>query len=203
MAKKQTNFDLKRLFQYMPKSITFDREKVVENVMELFWKKGYNGTSMQDLVNVTGLNRSSFYNSFGDKFSLFEEALKQYQQRQNEMLQESFAGAKSPKQAIISLFKGISDDIRSGNQKGCMLTSCASEMSDDPKIRDFLIDNMDRVVDAFNTLIQQAQEKGEISYSKESRTLALYLFSCLQGLRITSKIEPNLEAVTDEIISVL
>ena len=60
----------------MPKTITFDRTEVVQNVMELFWKKGYNGTSMQDLVDVTGLNRSSFYNTFGDKFSLFEEALK-------------------------------------------------------------------------------------------------------------------------------
>ena len=185
----------------MPKSITFDREKVVEDVMELFWKKGYNGTSMQDLVDVTGLNRSSFYNSFGDKFSLFEEALKQYQKRQNEMLQESFAEAKSPKQAIVSLFKGISDDIRSGNQKGCMLTSCASEMSHDPKIKDFLVANLDRVTDTFSTLIRQAQEKGEISHSKDSHTLALYLFSSLQGLRVTSMIESNLEAVTDEILA--
>lgn len=171
--------------------------------MELFWKKGYNGTSMQDLVDVTGLNRSSFYNSFGDKFSLFEEALKQYQKKQDELLRESFEGAKSPMQAIISLFKGISDDIRSGNQKGCMLTSCTSEMIQDPKIKDFLASNMERVVDTFSALIRQAQEKGEISHGKDSRTLALYLFSSLQGLRITSMIEPNLDAVTDEILQIL
>ena len=185
----------------MPKSVTFDRDQVMENVIALFWKKGYNGTSMQDLVNATGLNRSSFYNSFGDKFSLFEEALKTYQKKQNEVLQETYTQAKTPKQAIISLFKGISDDIRSGNQKGCMITSCSSEMSYDPKIKDFLVDNLERVVDTFASLIRRAQESGEISQSKNAHTLALYLFSSLQGLRVTSLIEPNLDSVTDEILA--
>lgn len=187
----------------MPKSVTFDRELIMEKVMELFWRKGYNGTSMQDLVDVTGLNRSSFYNTFGDKFSLFEESIKHYQQRQNKMLKESISEAKSPKEAIISLFRGISQDIRSGNQKGCMLTSCASEMSHDPKIKDFLVENKDRVVEVFAALIQGAQELGEISQRKEPHTLALYLFSSLQGLRVTSMIESNLEAVTEEILNSL
>lgn len=187
----------------MPKSITFDRDLVIQHVMELFWKKGYNGTSMQDLVDVTGLNRSSFYNTFGDKFSLFEEALKYYQQQQDQVLSESFSEAKSPKKAIQALFMGISDDIRSGNQKGCMLTSCTSEMSHDPVVKDFLVDNMDRVVASFAALIRQAQEKGEISTAKDPKTLALFLFSNLQGLRLTSMLEPNLEAVTEEILNIL
>ena len=159
--------------------------------------------SMQDLVDVTGLNRSSFYNTFGDKFSLFEEALKHYQNQQNEFLNESFLEAKSPKQAIQALFMGISDDIRSGNQKGCMFTSCTSEMSHDPVVKDFLVDNMERVVDSFSTLIRQAQNQGEISQGKDPNTLALFLFSNLQGLRLTSMLEPNLEAVTEEILNSL
>ena len=188
----------------MPKSVTFDREQVMENVKELFWRKGYNGTSMQDLVDVTGLNRSSFYNSFGDKFSLFEEALKTYQFQQDELLKESFSQAKSPKQAIISLFKGISDDIRSGNQKGCMLTSCTAELgAENEKIRDFLVDNKDKVVGSFATLIEKAQSVGEIDQKKSAKTLALFLFSSLQGLRLTSMIDPDLEAVTEEILNIL
>lgn len=188
----------------MPKSVTFDREKVIENVMELFWKKGYNGTSMQDLVDVTGLNRSSFYNSFGDKFSLFEEALKTYQAQQNTMLQESFSQAKTPKQAIVSLFKGISDDIRAGNNKGCMFTSCTAELGgENDQVRDFLVDNKDKVVTSFTALIEKAQSTGEIDSRKSAETLALFLFSSLQGLRVTSMIEPNLEAVTEEILSIL
>ena len=188
----------------MPKSITFDREQVIKDVMELFWRRGYNGTSMQDLVDVTGLNRSSFYNTFGDKFSLFEESLLFYQKQQNNFLKKAFADAKSPKEAIISLFIGISDDILSGNHKGCMITSCTSELSlEEPKIKHFLIENKDRVVASFAALIEGAQALGEISKEKDTNTLALYLFSSLNGIRLTSMIEPHMDGVIDEILNSL
>ncbi len=188
----------------MPKSVLFNRDQVLENVTDLFWRKGYNGTSMQDLVDVTGLNRSSIYNTFGDKFQLFEESLRHYQTIQNDRLRETFSKAKSPKEAIISLFHGISDDIKEGDQKGCMLTSCTSELSAElPMIRDFLVENKDRVVASFAALIEGAQQLGEISPMKDPNTLALYLFSSLQGIRVTSMLEPDLEAVTAEVLSIL
>ncbi len=188
----------------MPKSVTFDREKVINDVMELFWKKGYNGTSMQDLVDVTGLNRSSFYNSFGDKFSLFQEALKAYEKQQNETLNSFFGKAQTPKESIISLFKGVSDDIRSGNQKGCMYTSCTAELGgENQQVHDLLVLNKDKVVDSFEILIKKAQELGEISQSKNPHALALMLFTCMQGIRVTSIIEPDMDGVIEEILEVL
>ncbi len=188
----------------MPKSITFDRDLVMENVMKLFWEKGYNGTSMQDLVDVTGLNRSSFYNSFGDKFSLYEEALSFYQDRQMDMLNKVASSYESPKQAIVSLFKGISQDVGRGDTKGCMVSKCTSEMSSvEPRIMPFLKDNKDRVMNIFLTLIKDAQERGEINPDKDPKTLALYLFTNLQGLRITSMLETDLEGVTGQVLEVL
>jgi len=188
----------------MPKSVTFDREQVVRNVMDLFWKKGYNGTSMQDLVDVTGLNRSSFYNSFGDKFSLFEESLTYYQTLQLDHLSHTLVGYKSPKEAISSLLKGISDDVAQGDQKGCMISNCIAELSaDHPKVKTFLVSHKERVVNIFLSLIQKAQTLGEIDSDKDSKTLALYLFMSLHGLRITSMLDTELEGVTDQIINSL
>ncbi len=188
----------------MPKSVTFDRDQVMENVMKLFWKKGYNGTSMQDLVDVTGLNRSSFYNSFGDKFSLYEEALSFYQERQMLNLNKLVSTYDSPRKAIISLFKGISRDVSKGDQMGCMVSKCTSELSNmEPRIMPFLKENKDRMLQVFQQLIKAAQEKGEISSDKDPETLSLYLFTNLQGLRITSMLESDLEGVTDQILEVL
>ena len=185
----------------MPKSVTFDRDQVMENVMKLFWKKGYNGTSMQDLVDVTGLNRSSFYNSFGDKFSLYQEALGHYQQQQMRMLNQVKNEHESPKEAIISLFKGISRDVEQGDHRGCMVSKCTSEMSNlEPRIVPFLKENKDRVLNVFRSLIQEAQAKGEIHPGKDPDSLALYLFTNLQGLRITSMLESDLEGVTSQIL---
>lgn len=186
----------------MPKSVTFDRNQVIEDVMKLFWKKGYNGTSMQDLVDVTGLNRSSFYNSFGDKFSLFQEALKHYQLRQHEMINGFTSNASSPKDAVISLFRGISGDLNQSEQKGCMITSCTTELAgQDDRIKGFLTENMEHVVALFSALIKRAQAQGEIDPEKDPATLALYLFSVLQGIRVTSILGAKLDKVVDEILT--
>lgn len=188
----------------MPKSVTFDRTLVMANVMKLFWEKGYNGTSMQDLVDVTGLNRSSFYNSFGDKFSLYEEALNFYQARQMEFLEGALHQQQSPKQALISLFKGITRDIANGDNTGCMLSKCTSEMSSqEPRIMPFLKQNKDRVVELFSALIKSGQDNGEIDQGKDPDTLALYLFVNLQGLRLTSMLEGDLQQVTDQVLEAL
>ncbi len=186
----------------MPKSVTFDRDQVMKAVVELFWKKGYNGTSIQDLVDATGLNRSSFYNSFNDKFSLFEESLKYYQEKQFKWISE-FENVQSPKQAIISLFKGITTDIVDGNQKGCFIANCTTELVEEPKVRELLQHNKDRLVSLFASLIIEAQKRGEISTTKKPDTLALYLFSSLQGLRVTSMIDTHLQGVTEEILGAL
>lgn len=189
----------------MPKSVLFDRDDIIRKVTDLFWQKGYKGTSMQNLVDVTGLNRSSFYNSFGDKFQLFEESMRSYQKIQHEMLERAFLDEKSPKQGIISLFEGIRDEIRTNEtNRGCFFTNCTSELgNEDDKIRSFLEANMKGVVSTFETLIKNAQEAGEIDQSKDVRQLALYLFSSLQGLRITSMIEPRVDGITKEILGVL
>lgn len=170
--------------------------------MQLFWKKGYNGTSMQDLVDVTGLNRSSFYNSFGDKFSLFQAALKHYQLRQNEMIKGFTSNATSPKEAVISLFRGISGDLNHTPQKGCLITSCTTELAgQDDRIRGFLTQNMSQVLEIFSALIKEAQAQGEINIGKDPETLAMYLFATLQGLRVTSILDNKLDKVVDEVLS--
>ena len=189
----------------MPKSVLFDRDKIIQKVTDLFWQKGYKGTSMQDLVDITGLNRSSFYNSFGDKFQLFEESIRSYQKIQNEIFGRAFAKEESPKQGIISLFEDIRDEIRTNETNhGCFITNSTAEFGNtDDRIYDFLRENMKSAVSLFEMLIIKAQEAGEIDSSKDARELGLYLFSSLQGLQVTSMIEPNVEGVTKEILASL
>ena len=186
----------------MPKSVLFDREKVVEEVTKLFWRKGYNGTSMQDLVDVTSLNRSSLYNTFGDKFSLFQESLKHYQEVQQHHLNGLLKDAQSPKEAIESLFRGIGEEVSAGKSvNGCMISNCISELGNvDDRIKDFLVTNKDQVVATFQKLIQEAQKEGEIDPAKNTKHLALYLFSSLNGIRITGMIDADVQGVIDQVI---
>lgn len=191
----------------MPKSVLFDKDEIISKVTELFWEKGYNATSMQDLVDATGLNRSSIYNTFGDKYHLFIEALRHYQTYQNDLLSSATQAAKSPKEAIEMLFNATWEHLNEDHNKGCFLSNCATEMSNaDPQIKGFLSDNKCTVVSIFRQLIEKAQEAGEVDSSKDAEILAHYLFSSLQGLRVTSMIDANkkhIKGIAEQVLSVL
>jgi len=191
----------------MPKTVLFDKDEVIRKVTDLFWEKGYNGTSMQDLVDVTGLNRSSIYNTFGDKFQLFAESLKFYRSFQNDLLGKVRSTAKSPKAAIEMLFNGVWEQMNNAPEKGCYLSNCATELSNtDPRIFDFLSKNKQTMVDGFQSLIEDAQKLNEIDKDKNAEILANYLFSSLQGLRVTSMIDRDkghIKGITDQILQAL
>ena len=191
----------------MPKSVLFNKEETIKKVTELFWEKGYYGTSMQDLVDVTGLNRSSIYNTYGDKFQLFTEALRHYQRTQSDILQAFQDNAKTPMEAIKLLFDGVWSEMANGQTKGCFLSNSATELSNtDPRIHQFLAENQKAVVKTFEKLIIKAQEVGEVDNSKDPEILAQYLFSSLQGLRVTAMVEEDakhIKGIADQILSTL
>lgn len=193
------------LSQKMPKSTLFDRSEVLDQVTGLFWKKGFHATSMQDLVDITGLNRSSIYNSFGDKFQLFEESLKHYQEMQLEMTNTSLNQGSTPLASIKAFFCTILKNIdRDHDKRGCLLSNCTAEMANaDAKIKEFLVDNRDRLIAILKSHLQEAQKIGEIEPSKDIYVSAIYLFTCLHGLQITAMLYTDkklLESVVERVL---
>lgn len=186
----------------MPKSITFDKKEVIEQVMSLFWKKGYNGTSMQDLVDVTGLNRSSFYNTFGDKYTLFEEAQSHYQDVQLGSIEQMIAETASPLLAIKTIFEGLRQEITEGRgANGCFFSNCISELSnEEPRIKNLLLKGQARSVQILEDLVIKAQSDGEINPSRNAKSIALYLMSSIHGIRITSMIDTEIDLLIEEIL---
>ena len=69
-----------KLFSIMARTKDFDENEVLTKAMHLFWSKGYNATSMEDLVSGLGISRSSLYDTYTDKHTLFIKALENYQQ---------------------------------------------------------------------------------------------------------------------------
>ena len=171
----------------MPRVEVFDRVQVLEKVKHLFWNKGFNGTSMQDLVNVTGLNRSSLYNSFGNKKALYELVLKQYQEESKIFFENAVSVAKDPLDAIQIVFKliitSIYEDIEG---KGCFLINCTTELSrSDEGLKSFLAHGSDGMVQFFEHLVKEGQTSGVINTRETAENYALYLYSFFQGIRMT------------------
>lgn len=192
----------------MPKNETFNKEEVLDATLRLFWSKGYYATSIQDLVEATGLNRSSIYNSFGDKHSLFKASLVRYRQQQRQSTNNWLLNSDSPKQAIINLFKGIAHEIvEVPENKGCFFSNSTTEFGNrESDLFDILLNNQIDMESMLSDLISKGQASGEINKGIDPDTSAGYLFSSLQGLRVTGILKRDktyICGIVDQILKIL
>ena len=104
----------------MPRIESFDKEKVIKDAMQVFWEKGYNGSSMEDIFNATGLNRSSIYNSFGSKRSLYQATLEFYEREGHKLHRKVLLKSKNPLDAIRGLLNNVLLASKADTEgKGC------------------------------------------------------------------------------------
>ena len=112
----------------MARTKDFDETEVLAKAIKLFWQKGYNGTSMQDLVDGLGISRSSLYDTFGDKHQLYLSALQSYKQAEAAKRDELLDGSLPAKVAIRQLMDlTILEMIRDKQHNGCFLINSAVE----------------------------------------------------------------------------
>lgn len=179
----------------------FNREEVLVKAMETFWRYGYEGTSIQDLIQSMGINRGSLYDTFGDKRSLFLEAIAHYDDTIVRCAIARLQAPEASKQAIIDHFKSfVKGIIADREHRGCLMTNTAVELCPhDADTAKRVTLNLQRIEQAFYTALSRAQEKGEISPDKNLKALARYFTSNLHGLQVMSKIDPDPQALQDTV----
>ena len=181
----------------MPRSETFDREKVVKDAMQIFWEKGYNGTSMQDIVDATGLNRSSIYNSFGSKRSLYLATLDLYEREGHQLHRKVLLKSRNPLEAIKGMLNNVLIASRADTEgKGCFIMNCKTELGNmDDELNNWLFQNQEESVSLFRDLVSQGQEEGIINTLQDAHTYAYYLYNTFQGLRMTGMLTKDREVL--------
>ncbi|WP_299242011.1 TetR/AcrR family transcriptional regulator [uncultured Aquimarina sp.] len=189
----------------MPKVETFNREQVLQNATEVFHKKGYNGTSMQDLVDATDLNRSSIYNSFGSKLGIFMEVLSHYQAIAKKNIGKETIQAQNALETIKSIFEMyLKDIITDPNRKGCLIVNCKSEMTNqEPLIKSFMEQNQEQMLAVLEDLVHNGQMEKVFNEDQTASQYALYLYSAIQGFRMTGILNNNEDELKNLINTVL
>lgn len=183
----------------MARKKEFEREKVLEKAMETFWCYGYEGTSIQDLVQSMGINRGSLYDTFKDKRSLFKAALVHYS---DTFVNSMFTALKAPnasKKEIITLFYQLVEKAVSDSQcKGCLITNSVVEIGHhDREIAGYLATEIQKIEELLYEVLVRAKDKGEIPANKDPRALARHLLCSLKGLRVISKVNPDKQLLLD------
>jgi TetR/AcrR family transcriptional regulator, transcriptional repressor for nem operon len=114
--------------------IEFLPAEKLEAVMRLFWERGYEATSLQDLETCTGLARSSLYNTFGSKHELFAQALQRYQVVLGDLmftpLEDGHAGLDDIHGFLDRLGKGLGKQLGAANAAGCLMVNTMVEFGD-------------------------------------------------------------------------
>lgn len=192
----------------MARSKAFNESEVLEKAVNLFWSKGYNGASAQDLVDHLGISRSSLYDTFSDKRTLFLKSLKQYQSQQTNALVKLAAQSNDAKQTFQQIFEALSDNSLKDNLvKGCFMVNTAIDMAPhDKEIEQLVQANNKQVEDAFTDLIKKGQEAGQFSNHTAARSLARFMFTTMSGIQVAvrsgaqKKILDNIVKVALEVL---
>jgi TetR/AcrR family transcriptional repressor of nem operon len=187
----------------MSRSKDFDECEVLTKAVSIFWHKGYNGTSMQDLVDGLGISRSSLYDTYGDKHTLFIKALESYQMSASKRMSAIVDQSTSAKEAIKQLLNLITIDLTGDQQhKGCFSINATVEVAPhDKEIKEIIEQNDRNAEDVFYKAVKKGQESGEIPAAKDAKAIARFIFNTIKGMRVTAKSITD-KSVFEDIIAV-
>lgn len=154
--------------------------------METFWARGYAGTSVQDLVDATGVNRASLYGAFGDKERLFLAALDHYIGEVSAARTRRLREAESPRVGLAAYLEDLVHfGVGKGRGLGCLITNSAVELAPhDAEMAAKLRASFQRVADVLEETIRRGQAAGEYPADRDPKALAQFLLTVIHGLRV-------------------
>ncbi|MDQ2080398.1 TetR/AcrR family transcriptional regulator [Xanthobacteraceae bacterium Astr-EGSB] len=163
----------------------FDAELALERAMELFWRQGYEGTSLADLTDALGITRPSLYAAFGNKEALFRRVLERYEAR---------AGAYRPRALSALTAYEVARRLLEGaaalhgdksNPAGCLgvhgALACGPESG---RIREEMISHRSAGEQAIRKRLRRAKQEGDLPPDADPAALARYLSAVLYGMAV-------------------
>ena len=183
----------------MARPCEFDPDAVLERAMMVFWSKGYEATSLDDLCEATQLNRSSLYATFGDKHALFLETIDRYGDRAVKMVTAALSRPVHIREAMTAFLGTMIDGIIAGpGRTGCFIGNCTAEVArHDPEAASRIQRNVVRIEATFRSAFAQAKMRGEFSADSDIDALARFFVASIQGLRLMGKTMTDRDRLED------
>ncbi|WP_224363604.1 TetR/AcrR family transcriptional regulator [Hyalangium versicolor] len=176
----------------------FDRDEAVKRAVAVFWEKGYEATSTDELLRAMGIGRQSMYDTFGDKHSLFLEALQRYNADSQAAMVERLRAGTSPLSALRDVLLAIANEPPARRARGCMgvnaITECAQA---DPEVASLSKASGLMCEATLESVVREAKQKGEVATHVDERAAGRFLLNTLQGLRVSAKAGVSPEALRD------
>lgn len=171
----------------------FDINSALDAALDVFWARGYEAASMQELMTAMGISKSSLYDTFGNKRELYLQAIDRYANDRAQDHEKAFLSAPSARAAIEgSIWQIVENSAKPEAMQGCFAMNCAVEMGqDDPQAADRIQATFRRYQRNYEIMISRAQQAGEIPEDKDPCVLARFLTSSSYGLQVMARGDPD------------
>ncbi|WP_229430145.1 TetR/AcrR family transcriptional regulator [Pseudoduganella umbonata] len=164
---------------------TFDEDDALDRAMEVFWEKGYEGSSLPELTAAMGMNRPSLYAVFGNKEALFRRAVERYQSTRLDFCDAALEAATS-REVVERLLRGSADvQTCPDSPHGCLGTSGALACGDEARpLRDELVALRSAREQRLRQRLERAVAEGDLPAHADAAQLASFVATIVQGMAV-------------------
>ncbi|WP_106401278.1 TetR/AcrR family transcriptional regulator [Actinocorallia populi] len=184
----------------MARTKEFDPDAALQSALELFWRRGYEATSMADLVEHLGIGRASIYATFGNKHELYLKALDRYCETRGPFLLDEMSQPGPVLPAVRAVVRRFAAEAASPEDRlnGCFITNTAAELAPhDPAAARRVQGSWDHLETVLHSALVRARAQGELPEDRDPHALARMLLVLMQGMRIVGKASNDPARVRD------
>ncbi|WP_327312820.1 TetR/AcrR family transcriptional regulator [Streptomyces sp. NBC_01235] len=184
----------------MARTKEFDPDTALRSALELFWRRGYEATSMADLVEHLGIGRASIYATFGNKHDLYLKALDRYGETHQPLLLRELSQPGPALPAVRAVVRRFAAEATDEGRRtyGCLVTNTAAELAPHDSAAAHRVElSWEHLETLLESALVRAQAQGELPAERDPRGLARMLLVLLQGLRVVGKASPDPTRVRD------
>ncbi len=164
----------------------FDTEEALDKALHVFWRKGYEGTSLTDLTEAMGISRPSLYAAFGNKEELFRRALDRYADYGPGAIQREALAEPTARRVVERLLRSAAEALTDPcNPPGCLAVQCALTCGDAAEsIKDELCRRRAASEAALAARFEQAKAEGDLGKNADPASLARFVVTITQGMSV-------------------
>jgi len=163
---------------------SFDRDAALERAMQVFWRKGYEATSVSALTRAMDINPPSLYAAFGDKERLYLEALERYAAGRRETVAQLLEELPSARQAIERLLLMAAEEVTGAECRGCMLSTA---QCGDERLQSTLAERRNVAKHMLKARFERAVRERELPRATDTGALAGFYTTVLQGMAVQAR----------------
>lgn len=174
----------------MARPVEFDEQKVLTNAMEQFWREGYEASSVQKLLDCTGINRGTLYNSFGDKDTFFKSCVDQYNKLMDKQIAATLKNTGlDPWSAILAYVEETLVKVSNKHRSmGCLLVNSVCEsINYDKEMKKVVRASLGSIRKAVLGRMKEAQKKGGLKKGVNAEFATELLMNSLHGARVNAR----------------